>query len=119
MESDAIKHERPAEIMTIKVISGFAKMKNSLALGITMDNAAEREACSEIVSWVVGWRLIHITRSNPVTGGEVTILLLMLIVTASYWSFAQLRSNASSRLRLVEAALHRARALLWACVECS
>jgi hypothetical protein len=40
-ESDAIRHETPAEIMTIKVISGFAKMKNSLALRIAIDSAAE------------------------------------------------------------------------------
>jgi len=30
IESDAIRNEKPAEIMTIKVISGFAKVKKPL-----------------------------------------------------------------------------------------
>jgi hypothetical protein len=45
MESDAIRHEKPAEIMTIKVISGFAKMKKALALRIAINSAAEGRTC--------------------------------------------------------------------------
>jgi len=41
MESEAIRHETPAEIITIKVISGFAKMKKALALRLAVDSAAE------------------------------------------------------------------------------
>jgi hypothetical protein len=32
MDSDAIRHETPAEIMTIRVISGLAKVRKALAL---------------------------------------------------------------------------------------
>jgi hypothetical protein len=69
--------------MTIKVISGFAKMNKALALRIAKDSPAEAKTCGEIVSGGVVRRLFHITRSNPGPRGEVAILLLTLIVKAS------------------------------------
>jgi hypothetical protein len=44
-ESEASSDATPAEIMTIKVISGFAKMKKALALRIAIDSAAEGKTC--------------------------------------------------------------------------
>jgi len=44
-ESEAITDATPAEIITIKVISGFAKMKKALALRIASDSAAKGRTC--------------------------------------------------------------------------
>jgi hypothetical protein len=44
-ESEAITDATPAEIITIKVISGFAKMKKALALRIAIDSAAKGRTC--------------------------------------------------------------------------
>ncbi len=84
MDLNAIRHETPAEIITIRVISGLAKVRKALVLSSAQVTAADRITFLGSTSRSVVVGVIHITRPNPLTGGAAEISWFKLIVTASY-----------------------------------
>jgi hypothetical protein len=96
----------------MKVISGFISVTNALAVAADATNCLDAIPCCTVP------KPTH-TRFNPVTGIEVEISLLALILTAPYLPLVQSHSAACSQLMLVRADSNRAPALPLACAECS
>ena len=94
----------------MKVISGFTRVIKALALRNAMAAAPDATTCFEVISGCPVPKPTH-TRFNPVTGIEVEISLLTLMLKAPYLPLAPWHSVACSHLLLVQAESNRAPAL--------